>query len=375
MRALSALIAFSFLLLNQTQAEERLFTQWTIELPKTRMSLEWYQTYRVGGMGRDSESFYIPSPQNTLQKRRLSHGTIVWETPLEANSQGAWSVDETQVYGGDTKGNLYGLDKLTGKINWRAKTKGVFFAAPLLEGEFLWVMNSLGTLQCYNKNSGEWVWQQADPSVSSVSLWSAFSAVKLGDEIIAGFPSALLQSFQASTGQALWKESFSANLGAADSINDLKSVALADNNVVIASSYGGDLKAWALKKGDRKLLWQKPLSLYSPATVDRAKNIVYASARDGAVYALDATSGFLRWKRELPKGLATSVSLSNHGLWVAGSEGNVYFLSPEGEILSQSSDYQSAIWNAPLVIDQERAAIVLTAQGILRKVYWSPVAR
>ena len=359
-----AFLTFVLGLVTTLQAEQRLFGRWAVELIHPTVALERYQTYRVGGLERDGNFFYMASPYGDLEKRSLTTGTKIWGIKLDAISQSGWAIDGKEIFGGDTNGNIYAIDLEKGEIKWKASTKGVFFAKPIVSESTVWVMNSLGTLQAYNRNDGSWVWQQTDPSISSASLWSAQGFSKLGNTIIAGFPSALLQAIDATTGQVLWKESFSVLPSGTDTVNDIKAISLSED-VLFASSFAGNMKAWSLKGGQRKILWEKQISLYSPASLDK-DGTLYFSGKDGTLRACDAKTGFEKWKVELPSGLGTQASLGDDTVWIGTSRGQVIVYSKEGKKLAETNDYESAIWNAPLLVDGNEA-IVLTTQGILRR--------
>lgn len=353
---------------SSLHAAPQLFSRWAVELIKPTTALERFQEYRVGGLAANEDSFFLANPYGELQRRNLESGGLIWSTKLEGVSQSLWKLDGDKVFGGDTKGNIYGVRVSDGKILWKASTKGVFFAAPIIQGADLFIMNSLGTVQAYEKETGTWKWQQTDPSIASVNLWSAQGPLAIGNELVAGFPSALLQAMNPSTGQVVWKESFSALPSGADSINDLKAVT-GNSNLLFASSFGGDMKVWSLKPGVRKVLWQKNLSLYAPPSLSN-DGVLYVVTKDGALEAFDAETGYSKWRKQLPGGLGTSVTIDGNHLWLGTSEGQVLVYSKNGDLLAKTNYFESAIWNSPLVFGKSDA-LVVTSQGILRKFHFN----
>jgi len=339
-------------------------SRWAIEVVKPQTALERFQTYRVSGLEAGKESFFMANPYGELENRSLATGGPIWSAKLEAVSQSSWTLDGEHIYGGDTKGNVYAIQVSDGKILWKASTKGVFFSKPLVRDSSIFMMNSLGTIQSYDKRTGAWQWQQTDPSIASVSLWSSQGPLTFGKDLIAGFPSALLQGMDPATGQILWKESFSSLPSGSDSINDVKAIS-GSSHLLIASSFGGDLKVWSLKGKIRKPSWQKNLSLYAPPTISD-DGIAYIVTKDGNIEALDAETGYSKWKKQLPSGLGTSVVISEDKLWVATSEGQLLVYTIAGDLLASTHSFESPIWNPPLMAGASEA-IVLTSQGILRK--------
>ncbi len=355
---------FKTLILQHLIAAIQLTNVWTVETNRAETALQEYQEYRLGGMVKDANAFYLPGSRKSLEKRSLATGSLIWSAGLQGDSQALWTLNEGTIYGGDSRGNLYAIDTRTGQIKWTTSTKGMFVSAPAVKEQQLWTMNSLGVLQSYDKNSGQWLWQQTDPSVGSLMLWSARGPVLMGDQIIAGFPSALIQSFDAQSGRLLWKDSFQILPGGSDSFNDLRSVSGKDKQL-FASSFAGNLKVWMLDVANPKVKWEKKISLYAP--VSFYEDRVILSAKDGSVQALDMDNGLEKWKFQLTQGLGSQPVLSNDGVWVSTTEGQVYLLSHDGKLKAKTDSTETPIWNAPLVVEADEV-IVMTSRGIIRRI-------
>lgn len=359
-----SLFSFSFLSIG-TEAASTLVSRWAVDLLQGESPLERHQSAELSGITLSGNYFYIDNPAHRLDKRFLQTGEIEWTTPLEGASQSSWVVAKGEVFGGDTKGNLYCIRASDGAIKWKVTSKGVFFSKVLVTDDKVFVMTSLGSLQAYDLSTGQWLWQQTDPQAASLALWSAQGPVTFQGLILAGFPSALLQAFEAASGKLVWKESFAASpLEGQESFNDLKAVST-DGEVLVASSFGGELKAWRSQGVAKKLLFEKRTSLYAPATVGESGSL-FLSARDGSVQRLELETGFVRWKKELSRGLGTSPSVSGNKVWVGSSAGDVLVFSKEGELLAKSDNFESSVWNPPVPVG-ENEALVLTSRGVLRR--------
>jgi len=345
--------------------EYKLLSRWLVEVYRPRTPLERHQLEEMAGPTLVGDSLYLANPNGGFEKRLVATGEVLWSTPLDAVSQASWAYSDGLLYGGDVRGNLYSIEAATGKIRWKTPNKGVYFSRPLVGADQIWILTSGGTIQSYRRDSGQWLWQQADPNPKSLSLWSFQGPVLFSGLIIAGFPSSILQAFDPSTGKVMWNESLATLPEGADNFNDLKSVAVPDQ-FLIASSFSGDLKAWQAMAGSKKLAWQKPLSLYAPISIDPDGSTIYASVRDGTVKALELKTGFVRWSFELPRGLPTQAAVGKDVVWVGSSAGEVFILSKDGKKLAQTNDLQTAIWNPPTLLSDDEA-LVLTSQAVLRK--------
>ncbi|MDB5037937.1 MAG: outer rane assembly lipoprotein YfgL [Bacteriovoracaceae bacterium] len=365
-------VFFSFIILflilvPPSRAEKVFLSRWAVDLTNTDSSLDRHRIADLAGLIVDVDRIYISNPLGKLDRRYLQTGELDWSVALEGPSQVTWTISGEDIFGGDTRGNLYCIRTKDGSIKWKATTKGVFFSKVLVGPEQVWVTTSNGTVQAYDRSTGQWLWAQSDPQSTTLALWSFQGPVLFQGHLLAGFPSALLQAFEPLTGKPVWKESFSASaMDGFESFNDLKSVSTDGAEILVASSYSGDSKVWKAQGVAKKLLWQKRLSLYAPATLD-ANDSIFLSARDGSVQSLETETGFVKWKHELSHGLGTQPSISGNHVWVGTSAGEIYAFSKEGSLLAKGESYESPIWNPPVLLTEDEA-LILTSSGILRRV-------
>ena len=361
-----AILALTFSLQRSAAAEYQILSRWLQEIAPTQNALTEFQRADLAGLTIEGKDFFLASPDGSVQKRGLSTGAIQWKTKLEGPSQSGWALYAGSLYGGDTRGHIYSINAETGAIQWKTLTKGVFFSKPLVNSDQIWVMNSLGSLQSYERETGRFLWQQNDPGAITTSLWSFQGPLFFQNLVLAGFPSAILQAFDPVSGKAIWNESFQTSTASSDSFNDLKAITVSGDDL-FASSFNGNLRVWQSANGSKKLLWEKKLSLHAPLTIGK-DGMIFLSARDGTVQALDSKTGFVKWQYQILRGLGTQVALSQNNIWVGTSAGEVFIFSLDGKLISKSNDYQAAIWNAPVILN-DNEALVLTSKANLRRVH------
>lgn len=363
-----------FVVLNfphHTNAEPQILTRWTEVMEYTNNAADLVGQFFLGGLSPTDGSFYVAGARPYLEKRSLKTGGLLWEAELDALSQSTWAISSDLLLGADVKGQMYGIQKDSGKVQWKQVGKGLYFSAPLIhEGRSYWI-NSYGTLSAHRVEDGAWLWQYSETATASLHLWSDLGPQIFSNLVLAGFPSGLLMAFEPVSGNRVWQESFGLAVEDSLSLNEVRSIQ-SENGYLIASSYSGNLKMWKAQGGSKVLLWEKRMSLHGPAKFDFEKQNVYVSDRQGQLHAIDLESGYIRWTQNLYSGLGTSPNFGRKSIWVGTSGGAVQAFDREtGKALGSAYDVGSAIYQSPLILENDEA-IVLSTKGVLRRLYIFP---
>ena len=135
-----------------------------------------------------------------------------------------------------------------------------------------------------------------------------------------------IYAFETSTGKVRWKYAFSpsasgragVNTGLARLGSRVYAVALGDELVCLDLSSGALHWKFHSAFTAERFSWSN-----SPAAADGR---VFFGGLDGAVYALDADSGTVLWKRDLGAPIATSVTLEGEDLYIGAGNGHLHRL-------------------------------------------------
>lgn len=132
-----------------------------------------------------------------------------------------------------------------------------------------------------------------------------------------GPPTGWLYAFERATGRVRWKHPF---------IRGISAQLLGRDGLVFAVGGGGDVVALDLANGS--LTWhfgEEPPADQSWARHDPALagDLLLVPWPDGAVIALDARSGKLRWRAELGSQVTTSLVAVEDGAWVGAVDGSL----------------------------------------------------
>jgi outer membrane protein assembly factor BamB len=141
---------------------------------------------------------------------------------------------------------------------------------------------------------------------------------------------AFLYAFERETGALRWKTATGPGV-----MTDLPTLGLWLYSVTL----GDELLALDLDTGDR--VWSFATgatneNFWMNSSPSVAGGRVFFGGLDGALYAFDARSGNLLWKRELGARISTGAIVGEGGVYVGTSDGRLYRLVPEtGHVASQ----------------------------------------
>jgi outer membrane protein assembly factor BamB len=346
----------------------RLFTRWVESLQNPKNAVDQIEQFFLGGLSEVEDSaFYTSGPNSQVEKRSSKSGEIIWAAPLEAASQGNWTLTEDKVLGADVRGKIYAINRTSGSIDWFFESKGLFFSKPLVHDGISYWLNSLGVLIALRVSDGQWLWQYSESAATNFHLWAHQGPQMFSNVVLAGFPSGLLVAFDPKTGSRLWQESFAPSFEDTLALNEVRSIS-AQDSYLLASSYGGNTRLWKAAQGSKILVWEKRMSLQGSGTFDFEKSQVYVSDREGNLSAIDIETGFIKWTQFLDGGLGTQPQFGKQWVWVGSSTGRIFAFDREkGEPVGEPIIIGSSIYNPPLIFDDE--AVVISSKGVIRRMF------
>lgn len=261
---------------------------------------------------------------------------ILWTFPTGDAIMAAPCTDEKQVYVPSTDGNLYSIDKATGKENWRFATGGAILTTPQLHKGKLYVGSGDGHVYAID-TTGKLLWQNSlgEPTISSPAISD--------NKLFLGGPGALF-CLSLSTGQLLWKFPTGGLV---------KVKPLATANRVYFTSWDGH--AYCLESESGKLLWQRKIDssfYYAPATGNPALGqVLVLTTPRNLVIALDPLTGEEKWRASNIKAGYCSPSLAADSVLVTTLDGIVAALDPATGIRKWSLSTGQTIYDAQVAVE------------------------
>ena len=188
------------------------------------------------------QGIYAPNGDGTLYALTLQ-GTPRWTFTAEAALWAPPATDGETLYLASLDHHLYALDAATGQEQWRVNLEGALPATPTLLDGVLYVGELATQVAAVDAADGTVLWQ------TPVAAWVWHSPTPLGDDRLV--------------------------------VGDM------------------DGHVYALRRDDGGIVWQAQVEggvIGAPAVHD---DTVFVTTRAGLLVALDATSGAVRWQRQV----------------------------------------------------------------------------
>jgi len=244
--------------------------------------------------------------ENVLSPKNVDKLTLRFKYAAPAGL-GPPVVSGGMVYFSSNDGSLYALDADTGVVVWKTSGYG-----PAVADGLLYFMGYDYYVHALNAKTGAEVWTYLSqdgawgPVVSGGMVYVAAVAT-------AGYD---LAALDARTGYLWWRTLIWAT-------PSMSPPSAADGTVYVGAA--GYLAFDLLAVNNGSVLWHYPIAVSSsPAVVD---GVVYAGSADDNVYALDATTGSLRWEYSTAKPVYSSPAAADGVIYAGSQDGNICALN------------------------------------------------
>ncbi|MBX7231884.1 MAG: PQQ-binding-like beta-propeller repeat protein [Bdellovibrionales bacterium] len=220
-------------------------------------------------------------------------GKIKWKFYFANSDRGIHStalIDQEAVYIGSYSGAFYKINKRNGVLIWSRILGQTIGASPLSAGEHIIISEEMrnrnGYLVKINKNTGEIIWKSeliGEQSHSSPAYDNKSNLIYIGAN------NSSIQAFDFETGRRVF---FIPVKG------EIKSTPVIERDHIYFTTWGGEIVS--LKIGSGVTRWNFKMdskSQVSPVVFQR-KNLLIGADSENILYALDLTTGKLRWKKK-----------------------------------------------------------------------------
>jgi outer membrane protein assembly factor BamB len=304
--------------------EDRLSFKWKFQTAdrKTEVTPQEFASPAVY-----ADTLYVGSARGWFYSLRSATGQVRWRKQV-GSVVCAPLVDRGMLYVGTNDGFLVALDSQTGEEKWRYQSRGPIAQTPASTGDLVVFTNEADQVVALDATTGKFKWQYKGETPEEYTLRGHSGVAIDGELIYTGFSSGALVALRKENGSVAWSTSLK---GDADRFMDVDATPIVfEGNVYASSSSGG---VYAIDKTTGLVKWRVPFWDASlPSSTGNVGGItsdgkaLYVSVADLGTYALDLKGNVL-WRVGAKGGgepaepvvYADMVvySLANAGLFVA----------------------------------------------------------
>jgi len=305
---------------------------------------------------------YTVDVEGELEALDTAKGNEIWSRGLEQRISGGVAGDSRRLYVTSFQGELIALSREDGSELWRATLKSESLSVAASDGATVVAHSSDGRVFAFSSSDGEQLWRY-DSETPILSIRGTSSPVIRENTVLVGLATGELIAINLIDGRKLWE----VDLAVPSGRTELERLVDSDGEfvelygVLFATAFQGDLKAIDLTSGAEA--WNKPLSSYTGVAVSREFEMLVSSNSDGVVIAVEVMSGKELWRSEelLYRRLGRVAILEGYAL-VSDFEGYIHFFDlADGKISARVRPDSDGVMGRMKVVDN--VAYVYTRSG------------
>lgn len=302
---------------------------------------------------------YAAAYDGTVLRIDADSGKEVWRVDVGDGVSGGVGADGDLVVVGTKEGEVIALDA-NGRIMWRARVSSEVLAAPQVADGKVVVRSSDSRIFALDARDGRrlWVYQRAAPALS---VRNVGAVVVRGGFVFAGFPGGKLAAIALDNGGLRWEGTVALPRGTTEleRVTDVTGAPWIGDGEACAVAYHGRAVCFSLTNGSQ--IWTREISSSAGLAVDARR--VYVSEDDGAVTALDRSSGASVWRQgHLANRYLSAPLVSGSEVVVGDVEGFVHLLAgDDGSFVARVATDGSPVRATP--VPSGEGFLVQTVKG------------
>jgi outer membrane protein assembly factor BamB len=243
----------------------------------------------------DTERIFVSTRDGTFRCIEPDKGLIAWEKQFGGRSFAGATVESGIVYVPAGDGTLHALRSVNGEELWAFKSNEELVTAPVVVGGKVLVSSQSDTLYAVNEQTGQWVWQYRRDTPSGFSIRGTSTPVVSLEEklVFQGFADGYMVALGLEDGVVRWEKKLSVSGGT--QFLDIDSTPILDDaGHLFAASFKDGLYALNAKTGD--IVWKKEKPGINALM---RKDTMLVASGDGRLSAFDTERGTLLWSSDL----------------------------------------------------------------------------
>ena len=259
-----------------------------------------------------------------------SHSPI-WTFTTEDEIRGTATYHEGIIYVGSYDHNLYALAADSGDFIWKYAAEGGIVSKPAINDNKVYFGSTDMYVHAVSTRGGKKVWVQSTdgPIYSSPAIAEGHLFIGSDDEH--------LHVLNLMAGREAW----SVNLG-----SSVRSSPLVVNELVYVGSDNGEIQCYDFS-GNIK--WRAAAKRSVTASPYYHDNVIYITALDGVLYAIDAKSGWVIWRFRMESGSICTPAHHENNIYVGSADNTFYCVNMKTTKKVWSFDTDNQINSSPVI--------------------------
>jgi outer membrane protein assembly factor BamB len=296
--------------------------------------------------------------RGTAKAKGFKNNSVTWKFQTGGAVRGTAVIKDQRLFFGSADGNLYAVDKHTGKLEWKFQTNGAIPSCPTIDRNTIFFACRDKYIYALDLNKGTLQWRTPTGDLLPHKWgWEYFlgSPIVSKGKVYVGSGDGSFYCLDGATGKKIWTHKTNGRIRATPAIR---------NDVVFIPSYDGICYALDAITGKEKWRfeteghsydsdkfgWDRNAIDSSPALSD---SLLVFGSRDGNVYALSQKTGKLQWKFSYgPTWAIASPAIKDNTVYIGWSDNNTFSaidLSTGKEKWKFTARHY--LYSSPLVVD------------------------
>lgn len=280
-----------------------------------------------------SKSIFFADSEGTLSSIDISSGNINWSTELNFLASGT-AAGFGIIVVADVDGNVIALDQKDGSKLWSTNVKGEVLSKSVVDTKIVAIKTGSGELIGLNKQTGEIEWSYRS-KLPALTVRGSSSPVISDNLLYTSFDNGRLGVFEIDSGFPIWDGAISYVSGSSELENliDADSSPVIEGGLVYTTNYQGNLNIFDIAQ--RRSVWSYEISSFYSPVLTRGMLIVVED--NSKIKSFSSKSLQESWINEDYINRDLSNAVSHKGAVIVGDyEGYIHIIDPlNGKTISR----------------------------------------
>lgn len=276
----------------------------------------------------EGDRIYVGSSTGQLWAFR-GDGQRVWMYQAGGGVGAPVFVDRARdvVYAGSDDGYLHALRASTGEKLWQTEMSGALGRAPLATSEAVYIVTDNDFVEAFAREDGHPLWRFERTSPEGFFVTEHAGLTLAGDMLITGFTDGQVVALDARDGATLWTRDTLSDVPETDELRftDVDTTPVVVGDTIYVASFAAGL--YALERSSGSVRWLRRELTGVVGILSTGTGELVLSSGDLGVVMVDAATGDERWRHRMIRGAPSPViAIDEQTLFFAESEGGLVAL-------------------------------------------------